>query len=86
MRVIFTSNNFVHALLSTSLLNLHLLKKFLVIFDFFLSILDPHLQVKEEIRRLHFLQSLFNSVMLFNEVLNCLVCVLYLLLASPDLL
>ena len=61
---------------------MELLKKLFVVFDLPLGIFDAQLQVQEEVSALDLVETLLNSLVLFQEVLNCFVGIFDLLLPS----
>ena len=80
------ANQSIHPLLSLDLLMMKLHQHFFIVLDILLSLSDIPLEVQEELGRLHLLQPLLHSLMLFYQVLYGFISVLNLPLTSADLL
>jgi hypothetical protein len=76
----------IHTFFSFNLLMMKLLKHLLVVLNFFLRLLDVALQIQKKLRRLHLFQTFLYSLMLLDQVLYRLVCILDLLLPRSYLL
>jgi hypothetical protein len=79
-------NDPIHLFLSFDLLMMHLLQHLFVLLNLLLGLSEVPLEVKEELRRLHFLQPPLNTLMLLDQVLYRLVRILNLFLPRADLL